>query len=126
MDSRDETTPLLTDQQTTEATQTEETRFSRTWARYDPLPTVVRVTPIIFLSSLSSGLPQLTIVDLMKSVLCAVWFLKNNPDEIPQDGPLPEEKCQTPGPVAWFSAFMIIQALLQAFGGAYIDVRLGF
>ncbi|KIM23890.1 hypothetical protein M408DRAFT_332087 [Serendipita vermifera MAFF 305830] len=122
MDPPSEATPLLAEQEAgpQQRVRVSQTVISRLWKRYDSLSTVVRVTPILFLSALSDGLPQLTIVDIMKRVLCAVWYIKNSPDEIPEDGAIPDEKCQTPGPVAWFSAFMVIQALLLAFGGFVI------
>ncbi|KIM32157.1 hypothetical protein M408DRAFT_63372 [Serendipita vermifera MAFF 305830] len=119
MDLPSERTPLLAERETTlqQENHISYTVISRLWERYDLLPPVVRVTPILFLSTLSHGLPQLTIVDIMKNIICVLWYTKNAPDEIPEDGAIPDEKCQTPGPIAWFSAFMVIQALMLAFGG---------
>ncbi|PVF99584.1 MFS general substrate transporter [Serendipita vermifera] len=80
-------------------------------------PTLIQVLPVLFLFYLALALPDLTIVDIMKRLLCGLWYLRNKPEEIPEDGPIPDEKCDIPGPVALFSSFLMIQSILQSLGG---------
>ncbi|KAG8798325.1 hypothetical protein FRC17_007504, partial [Serendipita sp. 399] len=77
-------------------------------------PTHIRVMPVIFLTSIAYGLPTLTTIDIVKRVLCQIWYMRNKPDQIPDDGDIPDELCLTHGPVAAFSAFMVTQAVLTS------------
>ncbi|KAG8750784.1 hypothetical protein FRC14_000222 [Serendipita sp. 396] len=79
----------------------------------------------MFLNSLASGLPTLTIVEIVQRVLCQLWYIRNRPDKIPESGDIPDEMCQTPGPVAAFSAFMVIQAILISAAGFMITSFIG-
>jgi hypothetical protein len=79
--------------------------------------TLIQLLPVLFLFYLALALPDLTTVDIMKRVLCGIWYLRNKPEDIPEDGPLPDEKCETPGPVALFSFFLMTQSIMQSLGG---------
>jgi hypothetical protein len=83
----------------------------------EKIPVMFRVAPPVFLSALADNMTYLTIVDIMKQFLCAVWYARNRPDELPEEGPVPIEKCQSPGPIAWFSAFMVTQNIMVAICG---------
>lgn len=84
------------------------------------IPVMFRVAPPLFLVTLADNMTYLTIVDLMKKFLCSVWYSMHRPDEVPEDGPIPVEKCQLPGPVAWFSAYMVISNIMLALSGELV------
>lgn len=69
----------------------------------------------MFLITLAGQLPTLSAIEVIKELLCFVWFTRNDPERLPSEGNLPTEMCSEPGPARALSIFLSVQTLLVSF-----------
>lgn len=55
-----------------------------------------------------------TAIDVIRDIVCKLWFQLHDPDNVPMDTKDP--RCDAPGVNSWFSSIILIQSVWSAIG----------
>ncbi|EIW76669.1 MFS general substrate transporter [Coniophora puteana RWD-64-598 SS2] len=97
-----EHTPLLS-----RATRSRSVSKERTFS-----PTA-RILPIAIAWQLASLLPVTTTLDVVQRIVCTIWYIRNDPDQIPDTGSIPVELCKNPAVSQNLSAIITVGSLFN-------------
>ncbi|EIW76666.1 MFS general substrate transporter [Coniophora puteana RWD-64-598 SS2] len=88
-------------------------RRSRSVSKERALSPIARILPVAIAWRLASMLPITTTLDIVQKIVCAYWLVRNDPDQIPSGGTLPEELCKNPDISRDLSAVITVLGLLD-------------
>ncbi|KAH9936158.1 major facilitator superfamily domain-containing protein [Fomitopsis serialis] len=78
--------------------------------RFSP---IVLITPVAVLFQLAAYLPMTTVIDAIRKIVCRWWYLTNDPNKIPSDGPIPNALCTIPAVEQRFTTALMVTAIVE-------------
>ncbi|KAK7040861.1 hypothetical protein VNI00_009457 [Paramarasmius palmivorus] len=88
----------------------------RQWFSLKSYSPVSLVIPVILGCRLANQLPQTTAVYLIQQLICRQYYIRNDPNKVPEQGPMPDELCSAPDVRELYTLVLTITGVVGGLG----------